>query len=123
MRRGRGRDYLRKICSVALCANPNIKFAAVLDNNGKLIVAECRSKSNSFDQHVANINYLFHLNYIIPGLREKDNNMKVAIDENGTEIEFITVHVTWNTEVAITPLAEIKGMYLCVYFSLLSPHD
>jgi hypothetical protein len=41
------------------------------------------------------------------------------IDENGTEIEFKTVHVNWNTEVAIIPLAERKRLYL-LYFSPLS---
>jgi hypothetical protein len=67
------------------------------------------------------MNYLFHQNYIAPNLQERYNtNLKVMIDENGTDIEFKTVQVSWNTEVAITPLAEIKGMYLCVYFSRLS---
>lgn len=120
----RGRNYLRKICAVALCANPSIKFVAVLDENGKLIVAECKPNTDNFGKHVANMNYLFHLHYIIPSLQERNNkSLKVTIDENGTEIEFKTVHVTWNTEVAITPLAEIKGMYLCVYFSRLSRND
>ena len=59
------------------------------------------------------MNYLFHQHYILPSLRERYNkNLKVMIDESGTEIEFKMVQVTWNTEVAITPLAEIKGMYL-----------
>ena len=67
------------------------------------------------------MNYLLHQNYILPSLQERYNkNLKVMIDENGTEIEFKTVRVGWNMEVAITPLAEIKGLYLCVYFSPLS---
>lgn len=114
----RDRNYLRKICAVALCANPSIKFAAVLDGKGRLIVAECNPNTNNFGKHVRNMNYLFHQNYILPNLQERYNtNLKVMIDENGTEIEFKTVHVSWNMEVAITPLAEIKELYLCVYFS------
>jgi hypothetical protein len=117
----RGRKYLRKICAVALCANPSIKFAAVLNEKGRLIVAECKSNTSNFGRVVTNMNYMFHQNYILPSLQEKySKNLKVMIDENGTEIEFKTVHVSWDTEVAITPLAEIKGMYLCVYFSRLS---
>lgn len=118
----RGRHYLRKICATALSANPSIKFAAVLDEKGRLIVAECKSKNtNNSGRRVTNMNYLFHQNYILPGLQERYNkNLKVMIDENGTEIEFKTVRVGWNMEVAITPLAEIKGLYLCVYFSPLS---
>ena len=119
----RGRNYLRKICAVALCANPSIKFAAVLDEKGRLIVAECKSytNTNNFGRRVTNMNYLLHQNYILPSLQERYNkNLKVMIDENGTEIEFKTVRVGWNMEVAITPLAEIKGLYLCVYFSPLS---
>jgi hypothetical protein len=117
----RGRNYLRKICAVALYANPSIKFAAVVDEKGRLIVAECKSNTNNFAKHDTNMNYLFHQNYLLPSLQERYNkNLKVMIDESGTELEFKTVHVNWNTEVAITPLAEIKGLYLCVYFSLLS---
>jgi len=118
----RGRNYLRKICAVALYANPSIKFAAVVDENGKLIVAECKSNTKSLGNHAAaNMNYLFHQHYILPSLQERYNkNLKVMIDESGTEMEFKTVQVTWNTEVAITPLTEIKGVYLCVYFSRLS---
>lgn len=117
----RGRHYLRKICAVALSANPSIKFAAVLDEKGRLIVAECKSNTNNFGRRVTNMNYLLHQNYILPSLQERYNkNLKVMIDENGTEIEFKTVRVGWNMEVAITPLAEIKGLYLCVYFSPLS---
>jgi len=117
----RGRNYLRKICAVALCANPSIKFAAVLDGNGRLIVADGKSNTNNICKHVTNVNNLFHQNYILPSLQKRYNkNIIVMIDENGTEIEFKTVHVSWNTEIAITPLAEIKGLYLCVYFSRLS---
>jgi hypothetical protein len=117
----RGRNYLRKICAVALCANPSIKFAAVLDEKGRLIVAECNSDTNNSDKHIRNMNYLFHQSYILPNLQERYNtNLKVMMDENGTDIEFKTVQVSWNTEVAITPLTEIKGLYLCVYFSRLS---
>ncbi|MGE5662110.1 MAG: hypothetical protein ACM3X1_07680 [Ignavibacteriales bacterium] len=117
----RGRNYLRKICAVALCANPSIKFAAVLDEKGRLIVAECKSDTNNSGKHIRNMNYLFHQSYILPNLQERYNtNMKVMIDENGTDIKFKTVQVSWNTEVAITPLTEIKGLYLCVYFSRLS---
>jgi hypothetical protein len=117
----RGRSYLRKICAVALCANPSIKFVAVLDGKGRLIVAECKSNTNNFDKHIRNMNYLFHQNYLLPNLQERYNtNLRVMIDDNGTDIKFKTVQVSWNTEVAITPLAEIKGLYLCVYFSRLS---
>jgi hypothetical protein len=117
----RGRNYLRKICAVALCANPNIKFAAVLDEKGRIIAAECKSNATNFGRGVANMNYLFYQNHILPSLQESYNkNLKVMIDENGTEIEFKMVHVSWNMEVAITPLVEIKGLYLCVYFSRLS---
>ena len=76
----RGRHYLRKICAVALSANPSIKFAAVLDEKGRLIVAECKSNTNTnnFGRRVTNMNYLLHQNYILPSLRERYNkNLKV----------------------------------------------
>ena len=111
----RSRDYLRKICAVALCANANIKFAAVL------VVAEWKSNTKRLGKTVTNMNYLFHQNFILPSLQEKyERNLKVMGDEYGTELDFKTVHVNSNTEVAITPLVEIKGLYLCVYFDQLA---
>jgi hypothetical protein len=48
------------------------------------------------------------------------------VDNNSTEIEFKTVHVSWNTEVAITALAGINAAQYnalqVVYLVLLISH-
>jgi hypothetical protein len=123
----RGRNYLRKICAAALFTNSCIKFAAVLDKKGKLIAAEFKTNTNNSGKYITNMNYLFHQNYLLPGLQERyDKNMKVMIDKNGTEIEFKTVHVSWNMEVVITPLAEINAAqynaFEVVFLVLLISH-
>ena len=119
----RGRHYLRKICAVALCANPSIKFVAVLDGNGKLIVAECKPNTNNFGKHVANMNYLFHLHYIIPSLQERNNkNLKVTIDENCNRLDRIQnslcylEHRGCNNSISRNK----RDVFMCLDFSRLS---
>lgn len=89
-----GRNYLRKVCRIVLDANPDVDFAAILDENGKLIAAKSRSQfdSNAHGQHIASISYVFYLQYVIPGIRETYSNCrKVAISMNNAEIEFVKV--------------------------------
>ncbi len=38
------RDFLYEMCLAALCMSREVKFAAVIDNNGKLIVGKYRKK-------------------------------------------------------------------------------
>ena len=38
------RDFLYEMCLAVLCMSRDVKFAAVIDNNGKLIVGRYRKK-------------------------------------------------------------------------------
>ena len=56
-----------------------MKFAAVLDNNGKLIIAEYRKGIQNYwrtdfisdnDYHRHDSSYLFHLDYLVPAIKK-----------------------------------------------------
>ena len=56
-----------------------MKFVAVLDNNGKLIIAEYRKGIENYwrtdfisdnDYHRRDSSYLFHLDYLVPAIKK-----------------------------------------------------
>ena len=68
-------DFLHETCLTAMYSNRFVKFAAVLDNNGKLIIAEYRKGiQNCWRTDFISVNhyhrrdssYLFHLDYLVP---------------------------------------------------------
>ena len=73
---GKGRDYLRKICFIALSSNADISFAAVVDDDGKLIVGQSRrgnmitGRKNPFVNTHYPVSNLFYLNYLIPTIKK-----------------------------------------------------
>ena len=73
---GKGRDYLRKMCFIALSSNADITFAAVVDTGGKLIVGQSRrgnaksGRKNYFVNTDYPVGNLFYLNYLIPTIKK-----------------------------------------------------
>ena len=72
-------DFLHEACLTALFSNRLVKFVSVLDNNGKLIIAEYRkgiqnywrtdfASDNNYDRH--GLSYLFHLDYLVPAIEK-----------------------------------------------------
>jgi hypothetical protein len=119
---GKGRDYLRKICFIALSSNTGISFAAVVDTGGKLIVGQSRmgnTKSGRKD-YFPNTSYpvgnLFYLNYLVPTIKNRISTTNVHPQDKST-MKFHLIHVADENKIAISPLAGSKGKYLCVYLS------
>jgi len=117
------RDYLRKICFIALSSNVEISFAAVLDVDGKLIVGQSRpskriaGRSNpSVNTHYP-VSNLFYLNYLTPTIRRGTSTANVHLQDNSTKMKFELIHIADDNRIAISPLTGSKGKYLCVYFS------
>ena len=88
------RDYLRKICFIALSSNVEIIFAAVLDADGKLIVGQSRpskriaGRSNpSVNTHYP-VSNLFYLNYLIPTIKKGIITADVHLQDNSTKMPF-----------------------------------
>jgi len=120
---GKGRDYLRKICFIALSSNTGISFAAVVDTGGKLIVGQSRmgnTKSGRKD-YFPNTSYpvgnLFYLNYLVPTIKKEIRTINVHPQDKSTNMKFQLIHVADENKIAISPLTGSKGKYLCVYLS------
>jgi hypothetical protein len=119
----KNRDYLRKICFIALSSNVEISFAAVVDADGKLIVGQSRPskriagiRNPSATTHYP-VSSLFYLNYLTPTIRRGTSTANVHQQDNSTKMKFELMHITSNNRIAISPLTWSKGKYLCVYFS------
>jgi hypothetical protein len=81
-------DFLHELCLAALFSDRFVKFAAVLDNHGKLIVAEYKKiqsywrtdfKSDNNYHHDAC--YLFHSDYVVPAINKRRVYWPESIEE------------------------------------------
>ena len=118
-----GRNYLRKICFIALSSNADITFAAVVDEGGKLIVGRSRrskviterkNQAVNTDYAVSN---LFYLNYLIPTIKNGTSTTDVHLQDKSTKMKFDLIHIADENKIAISQLTGSKGKYLCIYFS------
>jgi hypothetical protein len=128
------RDFLYEMCLAALCMSREVKFAAVIDNNGKLIVGKYRKKiqnkparppdditaTAAFCQY--NTSYLFYTKYLIPSIKNK-NERKRSNGENAETVHFQLAEVHGSLKIAITPLTESNDKYLCIYLESSSPNQ
>jgi hypothetical protein len=73
-------DFLYEACLTALYSNRFVRFAAVLDNNGKLIIAEYRKGIQNYwptdfisdsDYHRHDSSYFFHSDYLVPAIKKR----------------------------------------------------
>lgn len=122
-------DFLHEACLTALFSNRLVKFASVLDYNGKLIIAEYRKgiqnywrtdfvSDNNYDHHGSS--YLFHLDYLAPVIEKIRSCSLESTEEHHhqqqeEEIHFEIVEINDNVKLAIAQLNERKDKYLCVY--------
>jgi len=119
----KGRDYLRKICFIALSTNTGITFAAVVDRAGKLIVGQSRlgNIESGRKDYFLNITYpvgnLFYLNYLVPTIKKGISTINFHPQDKSTNMKFQLIHVVDENKIAISPLTGTKGKYLCVYLS------
>jgi hypothetical protein len=120
---GKGRDYLRKICFIALSSNADISFAAVVDAGGKLIVGQSRrskvitGRKNQLINTDYPVSNLFYLNYLIPTIKKETSTTDVHLQDKSTKMKFQLIHIADENKIAISRLTGSKGKYLCVYFS------
>ena len=114
------------MCLTALFSNRFVKFAAVLDNNGKLIVGESRKGIQSSwlvelisdnDYHRHDSSYLFHLDYLVPAIKKTEFRSPYSIkkEQQQGEIHFEIIVIYNDVRLAIAQLNERKDKYLCIY--------
>ncbi len=112
------RDFLHEICLTVLCVSKDVKFAGVVDSNGKLLMGEYRkniqgplvNKSDSINTQKSNS---FFLSYLAPAIKGRNSDLEQGkVHFKLTEFD--------NVKLATTPLTNRNDRYLCVYLESLS---
>jgi hypothetical protein len=108
--------FLSEACLTALYSNRFVKFVDVLDNNGKLIIAEYRKGIQNYwrtdfisdnDYHRRDSSYLFHLDYLVPAIKKRgicSPYSKKKEEQRQEEIHFEIIVIDNNVRLAIAPL-------------------
>ena len=107
------RTFLSKICLAAISASKFVNFAAVMDVEGKLIVAKCRDitykQSNLIAQYPRS--YLFFLNYLAPAIKKRS---LYSNSNDNPKLQFQSVEIIDNIKIATIRLPKSNDKYLCV---------
>ena|SRR5919108_1415436 len=110
-------NFLHEICSTVLCVSKDVKFAGVVDSNGKLLVGEYRKniqnplvKPNSINIQKSNS---FFLSYLAPAIKGRN------FDSEPGKVRFKLTEFD-NIKLATTSLTNRNDRYLCVYLESLS---
>jgi hypothetical protein len=114
-----------------------VKFAAVLDNNGKLIVGKFR-KGIHFNRQAGftvdyncnrDSNYLFYLDYVVAAIKKRslDHPCRAGYTEEEQrqqrELHFEITEIDKNVRLGMAPLTERNDKYLCIYFESSAPYQ
>lgn len=78
-----------------------MRFAAVLDNNGKLIIAEYRK---GIQNYWRDSSYLFHLDHLVPAIKKREfctPYSKEKEEQQQEEIHFEIIVIDDNVRLAI----------------------
>jgi hypothetical protein len=130
-------DFLHEVCLTALFSNKVVKFAAVLDNNGKLIVGEFRKGIQSSwradfivdNNYNHDPSYLFYLDYVVAAMKKRrlDHPCRADCTEEEQrqqqEIHFEITEIENNVRLAMAPLTETNDKYLCIYLESSAPYQ
>ena len=129
-------DFLHEVCLTALFSNRVVKFAAVLDNNGKLLVGEYRKGFQSSWQadFISDNNYhhdpsyLFYLDYVVAAIKKRKlccAGYGEEEEQQGQqqEIHFEITEIDDNVRLAMAPLTERNDKYLCIFLESSAPYQ
>jgi len=121
-------DFLHEVCLTALLSNRVVKFAAVLDNDGKLLVGEYRKGIQSSwradfisdNNYHHDPSYLFYLDYVVAAIKKRKlccAGYGEQEEQQGQqqEIHFEITEIDDNVRLAMAPLTERNDKYLCIY--------
>ena len=106
-------DFLKEICLAALSADKkSVRFAAVVDNNGKLLAGEYtrnRFFKNNYDLAIIKSS-IFYVYYLIPAIKQSQQESK-----EGFSSLLNLEDLGNNVYLVVTALIEKKDRFLCMY--------
>jgi hypothetical protein len=134
-------DFFHEICLIALYASRAVKFTAVVDSNGKLILG--KFKKINMRRHRSRLPYpsaildgskqqqqhqwlsrqschSFYHDHLTPTLKAITSRSYREQRSNNTHFEITEIDNINGIKLAVTPLTESREKYLCVYLQLPS---
>lgn len=106
------RAFLCKICLAAISSSKYVSFAAVVDIEGKLIVAKFRDITSKQSNLISRYprSYLFYLNYLVPAIKKHFSSNS----NDNSKLQFQSIEIIDNTKIATIRLPKSNDKYLCV---------
>jgi hypothetical protein len=131
-------DFFHEICLIALYASRTVKFAAVVDSKGKLILA--KFKKFNMHSHRASISstsrildgsqqqqgqtllaqscHSFCHEHLMPILKDITSRSLRERYSNKVHFEITEIDRNIGLNLAVTPLTESRDKYLCLWLQL-----
>ena len=131
-------DFFHEICLISLYASRAVKFAAVVDSKGKLILA--KFKKFHIHSHRASLLsapkipdgsqqqqdqtllpqscHSFYYEHLMPTLNDITNRSCRERYSNKAHFEITEIDKNIGLKLAVTPLTESRDKYLCLYLQV-----
>lgn len=120
------RQFLHKLCAIALQVDVSIEFAGVVDSNGKLLVGKSRNKLGYHDIYKRRKNRYPQRNtgaYGAAIFKEQNisvNNIKSIVSLQSSLVDdqvlFRLINLNDVVFLAYIPINELKNKFLYIYF-------
>jgi hypothetical protein len=123
------RDFFEEVCLISLYATKAVKFTAVVDSNGGIVVGKFR-KGHTFQGFLkANSAFkpsrpalLFYKETVVPLLNNMASHCWVDWSTNKAHFEIVEIKHQEDSGgdmlLAATPLTQTKDKFLCIYLQL-----
>jgi hypothetical protein len=126
-------DFFHEICLISLYASRAVKFAAVVDSKGKLILAKFKKfHIHSHRAHLLSAPkaqqqnqtllphscYSFCYEHLMPTLKDITNRSYREQYSNKAHFEITEIDKNIGLKLAVTPLTESRDKYLCLYLEI-----
>jgi hypothetical protein len=124
-------EFFHEVCLTALYASRFVKFAAVLDNIGRLIIAKYRKGIQNYwrsteyhkNYYRSGPSYIFYNDHIIPAIKKRRFYSLNPSNEGQQEeaAHFRIIEIDDKLRLAVAPLNETEDKYLCIYIESSAP--
>src|SRR5215468_7324400 len=131
-------DFFHEICLLSLYASRAVKFAAVVDSKGKLILAKFKkfhiyshrarlltapkilngSQQQQDQTLLPQSCHSFCYEYLMPTLKDTTSRSYREQYSNKAHFEITEIDKNIGLKLAVTPLTESRDKYLCLYLQL-----
>jgi hypothetical protein len=127
-------DFFHEMCLLSLYASRAVKFAAVVDSKGKLILAKFKkfhihsyrarllsaprilNGSQQQQEQTLLSCHSFCYEYLMPTLKDTTSRSYREQYSNKAHFEITEIDKNIGLKLAVTPLTESRDKYLCLYF-------